>query len=214
MKNWLLEFEKNTFLFLYLVLSYSPTDKFKLPAIQLAASKYSLLSFTPGLIVLDPGFQPAGQTARKEIKVTILKIGRIKKLRSIRENNILNFEFSIRPKYLKYRPGAGVEHQHPIRFALHVLHPYAIKQTWAQGWANSQMHYIGRVRGGPLTLFSSIFRGVGCYCKRAPPSSLCYIADPHNHTVPSPCLSVYWNACTRRSVSSTDRPTGKSLIVI
>jgi len=30
----------------------------------------------------------------------------------------------------------------------------------------------------------------------------------------SPCLSVNWNACTRRRVSSTDRPTGRSFTVI
>lgn len=31
---------------------------------------------------------------------------------------------------------------------------------------------------------------------------------------PSPCTSVYWKAWTRRRVSSTERPTGRSLIVI
>lgn len=35
---------------------------------------------------------------------------------------------------------------------------------------------------------------------------------PAGHT--SPCLSVYFKACTSRKVSSTDRPTGKSLTVI
>lgn len=35
---------------------------------------------------------------------------------------------------------------------------------------------------------------------------------PAGHT--SPCVSVYWNAWTRRKVSSTERPTGKSFIVI
>jgi hypothetical protein len=30
----------------------------------------------------------------------------------------------------------------------------------------------------------------------------------------SPCVSVNWNACTSLRVSSTDRPTGKSFIVI
>lgn len=30
----------------------------------------------------------------------------------------------------------------------------------------------------------------------------------------SPCLSVNWKASTKRRVSSTDRPTGKSLMVI
>ncbi len=32
--------------------------------------------------------------------------------------------------------------------------------------------------------------------------------------LPSPCLSVNWKACTRRSVSSTERPTGRSFTVI
>ena len=32
--------------------------------------------------------------------------------------------------------------------------------------------------------------------------------------LPSPCLSVNWKACTSRSVSSTERPTGRSLMVI
>ncbi len=36
--------------------------------------------------------------------------------------------------------------------------------------------------------------------------------QPAGHT--SPCWSVYWKACTRRNVSSTDRPTGRSFIVI
>merc|ERR1712154_624835 len=35
---------------------------------------------------------------------------------------------------------------------------------------------------------------------------------PAGHT--SPCLSVNWKACTRRSVSSTERPTGRSFMVI
>ena len=35
---------------------------------------------------------------------------------------------------------------------------------------------------------------------------------PAGHT--SPCLSVYWKAWTKRRVSSTDRPTGKSFMVI
>ena len=30
----------------------------------------------------------------------------------------------------------------------------------------------------------------------------------------SPWVSVYWNACTSRKVSSTERPTGKSFMVI
>lgn len=30
----------------------------------------------------------------------------------------------------------------------------------------------------------------------------------------SPCRSVNWNACTSLKVSSTERPTGKSFIVI
>lgn len=33
-------------------------------------------------------------------------------------------------------------------------------------------------------------------------------------TIPSPCSSVNLNACTRRIVSSTDRPTGRSFTVI
>lgn len=33
-------------------------------------------------------------------------------------------------------------------------------------------------------------------------------------SLPSPCLSVNWKAWTKRSVSSTERPTGKSLMVI
>lgn len=32
--------------------------------------------------------------------------------------------------------------------------------------------------------------------------------------LPSPCLSVYWKACTSRNVSSTDLPTGRSFMVI
>lgn len=35
---------------------------------------------------------------------------------------------------------------------------------------------------------------------------------PAGHT--SPCLSVYWKACTNLNVSSTDLPTGRSFIVI
>ncbi len=31
--------------------------------------------------------------------------------------------------------------------------------------------------------------------------------------LPSPCLSVNWNAWTKRNVSSTERPTGRSFIV-
>ena len=33
-------------------------------------------------------------------------------------------------------------------------------------------------------------------------------------SLPSPCLSVNWKACTKRRTSSTDLPTGKSFIVI
>jgi len=35
-----------------------------------------------------------------------------------------------------------------------------------------------------------------------------------NKKLPSPCSSVYWKAWTKRSTSSTSRPTGKSLMVI
>ena len=42
------------------------------------------------------------------------------------------------------------------------------------------------------------------------------VSDPGFHPAgqTSPCSSVNWNACTKRRVSSTDRPTGKSLTVI
>ena len=42
------------------------------------------------------------------------------------------------------------------------------------------------------------------------------VAEPGFHSAgqTSPCWSVYWKACTSRIVSSTDRPTGKSFMVI
>ena len=42
-------------------------------------------------------------------------------------------------------------------------------------------------------------------------NNLCRCVDRY---LPSPCLSVYWNAWSRRSVSSVDRPTGRSFMVI
>ena len=38
--------------------------------------------------------------------------------------------------------------------------------------------------------------------------------DSRYNFSPSPCLSVNWKACTSRRVSSTERPTGRSLMVI
>lgn len=67
-------------------------------------------------------------------------------------------------------------------------------------------------------LIWSIYNAVRC-----PHYYLYYTKDGHGHhlsvytsisILPSPCLSVNWKAWTRRRVSSTLRPTGRSLMVI
>lgn len=59
---------------------------------------------------------------------------------------------------------------------------------------------------------ATIYKGVGCMNEAPTVCLLLSGSQLAGHT--SPCSSVNWNALTRRMVSSTDRPTGKSLMVI